>query len=381
MCLRITVEYLNCITMRILIVLLLLSSFMSFAQHRVIDVVHFATASAAIDTVGERKLKNLLSDHDVSKVHVLLSGHTDSVGSYAYNQQLSLQRVESVKKRLTTLGVPHGNIIIDHNGEFAPILDREGMTVNAFNRRVEILMSTNGPFVQHGFGGTYDESLIRKPFPNVQLPIERFTVNMDVENTLITKGGSVIIIPANAFENAYGRVVSGNVEVSYREFRTPAEVFASGIPMHVQDGGERQYFETGGMFDITATQRGNPLDVREGQALQMEFVSTGTPDFNFYTLDSDSGGWVMDNGRMNGINPAEMATTGLSPAVIDYLDKLTSFELIQKDHVSLEDKFYTDFPVAKFIGSKNRKEKKEVNLWNSLAKYQTRVKPGLCIRV
>jgi hypothetical protein len=144
-------------------------------------------------------------------------------------------------------------------------------------------MSTDGPFAQPGFGGIYEEGLIRKPFAKVRIPEQRFTIDCNQENRLVTHGGSIITIPANAFVNAFGRIVSGSAEVVYREFNTPLEVFVSGIPMYLNSNGERQHFETGGMFDLTAVQNNQPLELRDDTSIEMDFVSTGADSgFDLY---------------------------------------------------------------------------------------------------
>ena len=43
-------------------------------------------------------------------VHVMVTGHTDTVGSHAYNQALSERRAASVKAEMIRLGVPDGEI-------------------------------------------------------------------------------------------------------------------------------------------------------------------------------------------------------------------------------------------------------------------------------
>ena len=52
---------------------------------------------------------------------VIATGHTDSVGSDAYNQRLSVARAESVKAYLVSKGVPANRIFTDGKGETQPI--------------------------------------------------------------------------------------------------------------------------------------------------------------------------------------------------------------------------------------------------------------------
>ena len=65
-------------------------------------------------------------------------GHTDSVGSDAYNQRLSERRAAAVKNYLVSKGVPADQIIASGRGETQPVADNATREGRAKNRRVEI---------------------------------------------------------------------------------------------------------------------------------------------------------------------------------------------------------------------------------------------------
>lgn len=65
-------------------------------------------------------------------------GHTDSVGSDAYNQRLSEQRAQAVANYLTARGVQPARIAARGYGETMPIADNATEAGRASNRRVEI---------------------------------------------------------------------------------------------------------------------------------------------------------------------------------------------------------------------------------------------------
>jgi OOP family OmpA-OmpF porin len=67
-----------------------------------------------------------------------LSGHTDSVGTEAYNQKLSERRVNSVRDYVVKKGVDSGRISGQGFGESKPIADNRTREGRAKNRRVEI---------------------------------------------------------------------------------------------------------------------------------------------------------------------------------------------------------------------------------------------------
>ena len=67
-----------------------------------------------------------------------LAGHTDNVGSDAYNQRLSERRVASVRDYVVKKGVDSSRISGQGFGESKPIADNKTADGRAKNRRVEI---------------------------------------------------------------------------------------------------------------------------------------------------------------------------------------------------------------------------------------------------
>src|SRR5258706_15281799 len=67
-----------------------------------------------------------------------LSGHTDSVGTEAYNQALSERRVGAVRDYVVKKGVDSGRVSGQGFGESKPIADNKTKEGRAKNRRVEI---------------------------------------------------------------------------------------------------------------------------------------------------------------------------------------------------------------------------------------------------
>ncbi|MDM8564188.1 OmpA family protein [Candidatus Halobeggiatoa sp. HSG11] len=65
-------------------------------------------------------------------------GHTDSIGSEAYNQRLSTRRAANVTNYLMRLGVPRNKIGYYGAGELNPIMSNNNEMGRAQNRRVTI---------------------------------------------------------------------------------------------------------------------------------------------------------------------------------------------------------------------------------------------------
>jgi OOP family OmpA-OmpF porin len=69
---------------------------------------------------------------------VIATGHTDSVGTDAYNQKLSVRRADAVKKYLVSKGIADSRIQIEGKGESQPVADNKTDDGRAKNRRVQI---------------------------------------------------------------------------------------------------------------------------------------------------------------------------------------------------------------------------------------------------
>jgi OOP family OmpA-OmpF porin len=67
-----------------------------------------------------------------------LSGHTDSVGTDAYNVKLSERRVNSVKDYVVKKGAESSQVSSQGFGESKPIADNKTKEGRSKNRRVEI---------------------------------------------------------------------------------------------------------------------------------------------------------------------------------------------------------------------------------------------------
>jgi outer membrane protein OmpA-like peptidoglycan-associated protein len=71
---------------------------------------------------------------------VVIVGHTDSTGSDAINNPLSLQRAQTVRDYLAVRGVPGGRMEIAGRGSREPLADNATEAGRAKNRRVEIFL-------------------------------------------------------------------------------------------------------------------------------------------------------------------------------------------------------------------------------------------------
>jgi outer membrane protein OmpA-like peptidoglycan-associated protein len=80
--------------------------------------------------------------------NVTIIGHTDSTGSDAVNNPLSLNRAASVRDYLSARGVSSSRVAIEGRGSREPIAANDTAANKARNRRVEIFVAEPAPAAQ-----------------------------------------------------------------------------------------------------------------------------------------------------------------------------------------------------------------------------------------
>jgi OOP family OmpA-OmpF porin len=95
---------------------------------------------------GKAKLDDLVSKMSGLNLEVVIAvGHTDSVGTDAYNQALSVRRADAVKSYLVDKGIEKNRVYTEGKGEKQPVADNKTAEGRAKNRRVEIeVVGTRG---------------------------------------------------------------------------------------------------------------------------------------------------------------------------------------------------------------------------------------------
>jgi len=92
-----------------------------------------------IKAEGRSKLDDLAGKMKTINLEVVIAiGHTDAIGTDAYNQKLSVRRAEAVKKYLSSKGVEGNRIYTEGKGEKQPVASNKTKEGRAKNRRTEI---------------------------------------------------------------------------------------------------------------------------------------------------------------------------------------------------------------------------------------------------
>ena len=107
--------------------------------------VSFETGKADIQT-GMRPVLDRFGQSLATNPSTTLRiiGHTDSTGSDAVNNPLSVSRASTVRDYLTARGVSMNRIAIDGRSAREPVGDNETQAGRAMNRRVEIFVADAG---------------------------------------------------------------------------------------------------------------------------------------------------------------------------------------------------------------------------------------------
>jgi outer membrane protein OmpA-like peptidoglycan-associated protein len=104
--------------------------------------VQFATGTADINASAREnlaKFSGIVASYPGLRFNI--EGHTDSTGSNATNNELSMKRAMTVRDYLITRGVPASSIDVAGLGSAAPLGDNTTADGRARNRRVEIVLT------------------------------------------------------------------------------------------------------------------------------------------------------------------------------------------------------------------------------------------------
>ncbi len=276
----------------IFLILLFLSGFLSTsqAQDNLSYNIAFETATS--------KLPQAVIDTLVTRLHtwqdykIILEGHTDNIGTEAYNQKLSLARVNEIKSILVEHEIETDRIITLASGANKPIADNNSLEGRAKNRRVEILLTTQ----------VLDKALVLEK--TKQLNDKLLTliskrgvthqINPKIEQIIVAKQGTRINVPANAFDVPKGAKVLLKVTEVFRKSDMILQNLATVSNGHA--------LETGGMIKIEAFADGAPIQLKEGMSLGVE-VPTEEIEDEMQLFASE----VADDGSINWVQPQPLA--------------------------------------------------------------------------
>jgi outer membrane protein OmpA-like peptidoglycan-associated protein len=105
------------------------------------EQIHFEFGSSRLDTSSYQQLNNiaevLRNNPDIS---ISIEGHTDEIGGEDYNRRLSLERAQSIKSYLLSLGIVSSRLQTNGHGKSKPLCRTPDEGCRERNRRVEFLI-------------------------------------------------------------------------------------------------------------------------------------------------------------------------------------------------------------------------------------------------
>jgi len=119
-----------------------------YTTHTISAAVLFDFDKYALKPEGKMELQRLgqtIVSQGLAVGDIDVIGHTDSVGTEAYNQALSVRRAMAVKDFLVSRGISADLIDAIGMGKRQPIASNDTAEGRAQNRRVEVLVGTQPP--------------------------------------------------------------------------------------------------------------------------------------------------------------------------------------------------------------------------------------------
>lgn len=118
----------------------------------------------------------------------------------------------------------------------------------------------------------------------------KFTIDARKGGDFTAPSGSIVHVPANAVVDKNGKLVQGDFTVEYTEYRNPAEIAFSGIPMHFSENGVEFQMNSAGMYKLNGLKNGEELKLVKD--IKVDFnLTERLADLNFYSLNSKTNEW------------------------------------------------------------------------------------------
>lgn len=140
-------------------------------------------------------------------------------------------------------------------------------------------------FVIH-YGDKLDHNELGQFFSGLSGKPNEFNVFYPEGGTFDLASGTKINIASNAVSYMDGKPVSGYYTLFYKEYRNPAEIALSGLPMSYDEAN----FSSIGMYELRAEKDGKELKLIK--PMKVDFNCTKiVDDAAFFSMDDDSGDW------------------------------------------------------------------------------------------
>lgn len=279
---------------------LLISLFFTFSaisQEQMLFSVYFETAKHELTKTSSNTLLELVQEiSSLDDFTFEILAHTDSRGSVSYNQALANRRAASVEEYLAKHNIVIQKTTVSSFGEENPKYSNDTKEGRKNNRRVDVIVK---PIT---FENT--QALFSKLQEQKQ---QVYTINAGIKEVVKGKEGTVLTIPANAFEYKDGSgEPTGNVEIHLEEAYTYGDLIALQFTT-VSDG---KMLETGGSINVEARSNGKALKLKSDKTINLKMPATNAKnDMTLFTgerIDDGNINWANTNQPFRVMAPASI---------------------------------------------------------------------------
>lgn len=111
------------------------------------NVVYFQFNSSDVPT-NSAKLLTINASYLIAHpaAHVQIQGNSSEVGTAQHNQELALQRAQSVQQSLLKSGVPAKQVSVISYGNTKPVFPNNDKGLQPKNQRVDIVYTSTAPY-------------------------------------------------------------------------------------------------------------------------------------------------------------------------------------------------------------------------------------------
>ena len=108
----------------------------------VFENIEFKYNSVEFSSISKDELKNLVAYlKKYKELQIIISGHTDNIGTNQYNKELSMKRAEAVSKYIYERGIDRKRVKSIGYGNEKPLQSNEFESGRKANRRVEFILT------------------------------------------------------------------------------------------------------------------------------------------------------------------------------------------------------------------------------------------------
>lgn len=111
------------------------------APEETFPIAYFDFDEHTLTTEAKQAVASMAAQLENTNEIIVIAGHTDDMGSDAYNQALSTRRANTVQAELIQLGIAPNRLRLETYGETRPVASNTTANGRALNRRVEVSLT------------------------------------------------------------------------------------------------------------------------------------------------------------------------------------------------------------------------------------------------